>query len=107
MTILGDELERMITERVRVEVARQLATARLPDEYLSAQDAAKFASVTDSTIRRWIRQGRLTEHRAGVRVRVARADLERMMKEGRRRPANEELTIEEHVTRRLAARNIR
>jgi len=55
------------------------------DEYLSTRTAAELADVADSTIRRWIREGRLPPHRAGRLVRVCRADLERMMKDGGRR----------------------
>ena len=55
------------------------------DDYLSTRSAAELADVADGTIRRWIREGRLPPHRAGRLVRVCRADLERMMKDGGRR----------------------
>jgi excisionase family DNA binding protein len=85
-------LEATIRELVRVEVRRALADVTRPDEYLSTRGAAAFADVAPGTIRRWIREGRLAGHRAGRVVRVKRADLERLLREGGRR--DEDLTPE-------------
>lgn len=80
---IDEHIRAIAREEARAEMQRLLAEAR-GDAYLSAQDAARFAGVTDGTIRRWIRAGRLTEHRAGRVVRVLRTDLERLLRDGAR-----------------------
>lgn len=98
MTALAAELaaliERLIDERVEERVRSALARATLPDEYLTTGAAAKLASVAPGTLRRWIREGRLTGHKAGRVVRVRRAELEQLLRDGGRRdeePSPEEL----------------
>ncbi len=81
------DLEATIRSIVRDELAKATAAAK-PDEYLSTRAAAELADVAAETIRRWVRIGKLAEHRAGRCVRVSRADLERMLREGSRRVAN-------------------
>ena len=70
---------------IRDEVRRALAEAIQPDEYLATREAAGIAGVAVGTIRRWVREGRLPEHRAGRVVRVRRSDLEKLLRSGRRR----------------------
>lgn len=99
MTALATELvaliERMIDERVDERV--KAALSRSADEYLSTAEAARLAGVHRETIIRWIREGRLTEHRAGRCVRVKRGDLERLLARGRRRQVK--LSPEERARR--------
>lgn len=87
-----DPLRALIAGIVREEVAKALATAPANDEYLDPRAAALVASVSPRTIRRWVRVGLLEEYRAGRVCRVKRADLERLLRDGRR-PV-EELTPE-------------
>lgn len=79
-----------IAELVRTEVAGQVAAALAgrpaAGELLSTAEAAAHAKVTPETIRRWVAAGKLPEHRAGREVRIARADLERLLHRGTRRP---------------------
>ena len=89
MTTLEQTLRELIAELVRDEVRRAVATATQPVEYLSTHAAAKVAKVTEGTIRRWVREGRLAEHRAGRLCRVCRADLERLLSTGRRHDGRE------------------
>lgn len=87
-------LRELIAGIVREEVAKALAKTTAPDEYLSTRGAAELAGVADGTIRRWIREGRLTGHRAGRVVRIKRADVERLLAGDRRdarEPSPEEL----------------
>jgi excisionase family DNA binding protein len=83
-------LARAIAELVRSEVAGQVAAAlahRPPaDELLSTAEAAAHAKVAPETIRRWVAAGKLSEHRAGREVRIARADLDQLLHRGARRP---------------------
>jgi excisionase family DNA binding protein len=73
------DLEDMIRRIVREELAR--ARAGAADEYLDTGAAARLASVTPDTIRKWCRSGKLTEHRAGERrLRVRRAELEQLLR---------------------------
>lgn len=79
MSALETGLRELIAELVRDEVRRALAAAMRPEEYLTTARAAQVAQVTPGTIRRWIRQGRLSAHRAGRSCRVTRADLDRLL----------------------------
>ena len=79
-----------IHQLVQTEVAAQVAAAMgersAPSDLMSTDEAAEFARVVPGTIRRWVREGRLAEHRAGRELRVGRADLEQLMQRGRRTP---------------------
>jgi excisionase family DNA binding protein len=63
-------------------------------ELMSVAEAAAHARVHADTVRRWIREGKLAEQRAGRTVRVRRAELEqlfaapppRVVRKGQRRP---------------------
>ncbi len=81
MSDLIEQIRSIAREEARAEMRRLLDEAR-GDEYLSTRAAAELASVTDGTIRRWIRAGKLTEHRAGRVVRIRRTDLERLLRTG-------------------------
>jgi excisionase family DNA binding protein len=85
MTPFDAALRAYIVGIVREELARAIADVRTPEEYLTTRAAAHFAGVAMGTIRRWVREGRLPEHRAGRVVRVRRADLERLLADGRRK----------------------
>jgi excisionase family DNA binding protein len=79
------DLEQLVADMVRAEVARQLAErdAKPADGYLPIAAAAELAGVSPATVRRWCRDGKLTEHRVGDRVvRVRRADVERLLDGG-------------------------
>lgn len=83
MTDPLESLRVFIAATVRSELGK--LASEPADEYLSTGDAAKFAAVATGTIRRWVRTGKLREHRAGRLVRVSRQDLQRMMAESRPR----------------------
>ena len=104
---LADSLESRlcdtIREIVRDEIRKALAETRKPDDgYLSCAAAGRLASVSIRTIQRWIENGSLVAHRVGAVVRVRRADLERLLREGRGGSGDRERTAEELVRRRLA-----
>lgn len=46
-----------------------------PTELLSITQAASFAGVAPITVRRWVRQRLLPAYRAGVQIRIDKADL--------------------------------
>lgn len=71
-----DPLRLLITEIVRVELAR---LAPPMDELMSPEQAARHCGVATGTVRRWIREGCLQRISAGRRVRIRRADLEAML----------------------------
>ncbi len=85
MSDLERGLRELITDIVRGEVDRALREASPAAALLSTRDAAKYAGVVPDTVRRWIREGKLPEQRAGRVVRIARADLERLLREGVRK----------------------
>lgn len=81
---LADHLRSWISGIVREEVARALSEATRVTEYLSTSEAAEFARVTQDTIRRWVREGRLESCGAGRQICVSRAELEKLMRPGKR-----------------------
>ena len=97
---LEESMRETIRAIVRDEVDRALAAHAVPAEYLSTGEAAELARVAPGTIRRWIREHRLEQHRAGREVRVRRAELENLLRSGRR-PANDatDLTPEQQALR--------
>jgi excisionase family DNA binding protein len=52
------------------------------DEFLTVAEVAKLLKVNPQTVRNWIDQGKLAAVRVGRRVRITRADLERVIQEG-------------------------
>lgn len=73
------DLESLVRQIVRDELAKA-KPANDDGDYLTTAEAARIASVTPGTIRRWIREGELTRHEAGARVRVKRDELEAFLK---------------------------
>ena len=77
---MSDVLQPIVDEvvrRVLAELAKQKPANDV--EYLSTTDAAELASVTQATIRRWVKDGKLPAFHAGRHVRVRRTDLERLL----------------------------
>lgn len=74
-----DTLRDAIAAIVREEVAKLAPKGAPADDYLTVGAAAELASVAPGTVRRWVREGQLTEHRAGRTLRVKRRDLERLL----------------------------
>jgi excisionase family DNA binding protein len=52
------------------------------DEFLTVAEVATLLKVNTQTIRNWIAQGKLAAVHVGRRVRITRADLERVIQEG-------------------------
>lgn len=99
MTAIEQGLRDLIAQVVREELDRRAKSSAAP-EYLSTKEAAAVAHVASGTIRRWLREGKLIEHRAGRVVRVARADLDRLLHGTRRH--NDDLSPEELAARAFA-----
>lgn len=72
-----DALLALIDERIAAALTRASKPAN--DEYLSTSRAAHVASVSVGTIRRWVRENRLTKHVAQNRVKIRRSELERYL----------------------------
>jgi excisionase family DNA binding protein len=50
------------------------------DRLLSVADVAKQLSVTEPTVREWIKEGKLKAHRAGARFwRIRQSEVDRML----------------------------
>jgi excisionase family DNA binding protein len=84
MPVIFDEraLRQLLREEVDQAVRRAMATGgpTSSGDYISVAEAARIASVTRSTIRAWINEGRLGRYGAGPRVlRVKRAELELLL----------------------------
>jgi excisionase family DNA binding protein len=54
----------------------------LEDEYLTVNEIAQRLKLNPQTLRNWIEQGKLPALRVGRRVRIRRADFERLLQEG-------------------------
>jgi excisionase family DNA binding protein len=72
--------------------------AESEDRLLSVADVSRLLSVTEPTVREWIKEGKLKAHRAGARFwRIRQSEVDRMLSEqastkpstpaGGRRPA--------------------
>jgi excisionase family DNA binding protein len=92
-------LQELVSQQVRAEVRRVVAELHRPDEYLSTRSAASLASVTQGTVRRWVKEGRLARHMAGRVVRVSRLELERFLRDGGAK--NDEETPEQNAAKRF------
>ncbi|MFT4129722.1 helix-turn-helix domain-containing protein [Labrys sp. (in: a-proteobacteria)] len=55
-------------------------SSAVPEMLLTLRQVMAFASVSDATVRRWIRHGHLRVYRAGRQVRVDKADLVSFMR---------------------------
>jgi excisionase family DNA binding protein len=54
--------------------------AESEDRLLSVADVAKLLSVTEPTVREWIKEGKLKAHRAGARFwRIRQSEVDRML----------------------------
>ena len=54
----------------------------LEDDYLTVADIAGLLKLNQQTVRNWIDQGSLPAVRVGRRVRIRRADLQRVLDDG-------------------------
>lgn len=51
----------------------------LPQQLMTLREARTFVSVSDATIRRWLRRGDLPYYRVGRQIRIDSADLMRFL----------------------------
>ena len=87
--LLEAALRDVIASVVRAEVRAALKEERehaVPSspplgstEYVSVREAAKVADVHEATIRSWLRQGRLPQHRAGRHYRIKAVELRALL----------------------------
>lgn len=52
----------------------------IPDDLITAKEAAKLLTVTAHTIRAWARAGKLPAFHAGTRLRISKADVLAMLR---------------------------
>lgn len=57
------------------DVGEEPQNSATPIELLSLTQAAAFAGVAPITVRRWVRERALPAYRAGVQIRIDKADL--------------------------------
>ena len=76
---LIETLRAIVRDIVREEMAVARPATSDATSHLSTRAAAIHAGVAMGTIRRWIRDGKLREHRAGRHLRVRRTDLEALL----------------------------
>ena len=62
----------------------------LDDEFLTVAEIAELLKLNQQTVRNWIDQGYLPALRVGRRVRVRRADLDRLLSKSSVRPQHRE-----------------
>lgn len=79
-----DQLREEIRQIVREELAAAGGALSSRGEYMSTAEAGQLAAVSQGTIRRWIREGRLTAAGAGRELRVRRDEIEALMSTGPR-----------------------
>lgn len=76
---LDEMLRAIVRDIVREELARAKPGHPDVNAHLSTRAAAKHAGVAMGTIRRWIRDGKLRELRAGRHLRVRRVDVDALL----------------------------
>jgi excisionase family DNA binding protein len=94
---LAEALRPLVAQLVAEELAKRAAPA--PAEYLTIEAAAAVASVSASTVRRWLRSGRLAEHGVEGVIRIQRTEIEAMLGTPRRRVTNANLTPAQRAAR--------
>lgn len=87
MASLASAIRQLVQTEVAAQVAAALAERPAVAELLSTGEAAQYAKVTPRSIRRWLDQGKLRALHAGRELRIRRADLDQLMRGGRRRKA--------------------
>jgi excisionase family DNA binding protein len=85
MANLASAIRQLLQTEVAAQVAAALAERPAVAELLSTAEAARYAKVTPRSIRRWLDQGKLRALHAGRELRIRRADLDQLMRTGRRR----------------------
>ena len=71
------KLRALVRDEVRCVIREELASNT--SEFLSVADAARAASVSPQTIRKWMSEGKLPRHAAGRVLRIRRTDLEKCL----------------------------
>jgi excisionase family DNA binding protein len=68
--------------RTSTKSVRPLQIALTDPEYISVKGAAGLLTVSQVSIRRWLREGRLKKFKAGSRTLVRRQDVLGLVREG-------------------------
>jgi len=76
--VLKEELQAILKPTYRHRPSEN--PKRINKPYLSVKEAAKMATLAPSTIRLYIRKGKLKAHKVGRRVLIAKADLESFLR---------------------------
>jgi excisionase family DNA binding protein len=73
---------RIIKKRSAASVASSTSIPQdsVPQRLLTIKEAGRFAVVSDSTMRRWVRSGELRTYRAGKQIRIDIRDLTNFMR---------------------------
>ncbi len=87
MANLASAIRQLVQTEVAAQVAAALAERPAVAELLSTAEAAQYAKVTPRSIRRWLDQGKLRALHAGRELRIRRAELDELLRDGRRRKA--------------------
>ena len=74
-------IESVVRNVVREELRTALGASR-PSEYLSLRAAAVRAGVSAATVRRWVKDGKVTRYGEGRIVRVKWCDVEAALSKG-------------------------
>ena len=85
--ILGGRTPSGVRSNVPVGTAPMSSDHRPPsttDEFLTVHEVAALLKLNPQTVRNWIDQGKLAAVHVGRRVRITRADLDRVIQEGYR-----------------------
>jgi excisionase family DNA binding protein len=97
-------LEQALAELVKALREEIAAAAKQPandtTEFMTVAEAAQHARVSAATVRRWVRVGELTKHKAGTRVIVRRDELEKFLT-CEIIPIDAHLSLEEQARRRF------
>jgi len=62
-------------------VVRKVVAERAEDVWLDVKQAAKYLSLSDTAMRQAIRKGEVPVHRLGTRIRLSKAELNKLLAE--------------------------
>ena len=108
----GNMFDQLMRQAIREEMRaalREVAEAGQgtapADRFLSVQEAASIASVSEATVREWVKRGDLNGYRAGKLIRVAHAELIQMLRrDSSGKPVEKEPDTGTQMNRILARR---
>lgn len=76
-----DALERTLAQAMRAVIRQEVERVTAPKKYLGIAEVAEQLSVSESGVRKWVREGKLQARHAQGRKVIAAEEVERFLRE--------------------------